>query len=621
MPLRDLQKSLYDPRSSIQEDRKRINAYDPLKGEFAFEEKFRQGKSATEEERKNARYFRKKVFLIGGIALFVLAIGGWGAVQFIRYQRTAFSPERVTISVQSLDRMESNSNVLFTFHVKNDNRVTLHNTAVRVRFPQFFIPEERNDFKRDGLEVGTIELGEISAYSQKDIQFSGKFMGVRSGNISMRADFSYTPEKLSTLFSASDQKTVHIESSALVIDVQAPIEIAQGDEAEYAIRYTNTRGEAYYGMKMQIEYPKGFRVTYSNPQVSEGNNIWYLGAIDSGQSGTVHVKGYFDASENEKEVPIAISIGTNQEDGTFSAYAQSQVKTKIVTPPLSVKQVLNKEHDIKIYAGNVIWVEIAYRNDGKTALRNVVIEQKLNGKIFDFSKMDIEKGAVNVSKQTITWRAADIPELALLNPGDYGNIRYSLKTLGAIPVLSPNDKNFLSSLVTTIDSPDIPDKIGARRIVGTDRSEILLNSDIVSLVDLVDTGTRQTVRLPQVSIGRESVFEVHWKVSNLYNDVSDTIAILSVPSGVTWKGLITAGENAVWNERTQQITWNIGKISSSTGILVAPRELVFLVSVVPQINQANAFINILQNIEVNARDEFTSEHLKDVLDPVQVQAN
>ena len=157
--------------------------------------------------------------------------------------------------------------------------------------------------------------------------------------------------------------------------------------------------------------------------------------------------------------------------------------------------------------------------------------------------------------------------------------------------------------------------------MGTDRSKILLNSSVVSTISLVDTMTHQVVQSPQVFVGKESIFEVHWKISNLYNDISDTEATLSIPSGISWKELISAGENATWNDRTQQLKWNLGKISSGTGILSPSRELIFLISVVPQANQVNSLITILQGTEVSAKDMFTQELLKAKSDPVQVHGS
>lgn len=621
MSLRDIDRSIYDPKSHIERDRKKENQFDPTRqsdvlGVSAAQEEIRR---LSEEEKVQSKIRRRKFMIIGGIACVAFFILAFVAIGIIRYQRTAFSAENVTIQVEGPDKVTGGSEAVFIIRVKNDNRTELANADITLNFPQTFVPTENANFERRGAEVGNIGLGTLAPRSERSVEFRGRFKGAREENATIQAVLSYMPKNFSSPFQTPDQKTVKVDASSLLIDVIAPIEVADGDEAEYLVNYKNLGSDALYSVRMKLDLPAIFDMVSSEPAASEGENVWYIGGLESGDSGTIRIKGILSGNRNE-EVTFRATMGVIQGDNSFLAYSETFTKTKIVKSPLHIEQTVNGTENLLVNAGDTLRFVLKYRNDGDVALRDVIIRQTLSGKIFNYAQAKLYTGSLNAEKQTIIWRASDVSGLAVVKPGQEGTITYEIPILANVPLESVNDKNFSSVSAVVIDSNDVPDRIGEKRIVGADRSEFKLNSDLVSRIEVVNVESGAIESVPRLVYDKENVFEVRWKISNLYNDVTNAVASLSIPSGIAWKGLSQTSENVIWNERTQKLTWELGKLDNGVGVLTPVREVVFTISTFPEKYQAGQEVNFMTGIEVTGEDQYTGEKLRDYKENVHGRA-
>lgn len=610
MPLRDINRSIYDPKSHIERDRRTSSPFNPEQNEkIVISTPPQDIYALTEEEARRSAALRKKWIIGGIIGVAVICAIAVVAISAIKYSRSAFSSDKVSVVVEGPDRIGGTAEAVFLMRVRNDNRIPITNAELRVSFPKTFAPIENPQFNQRGAEVGDFSLGTVSAYSERTVEFRGRFKGTREENASIRVTLNYTPEKLAGSFQVSNQKTVQASSSSLLIDITSPIEAATGDEIEYLIQYRNTGSQPLYSLRMKLDYPGLFHPTGSTPLASEGQNVWYIPGLDPGQSGTIRVRGILEGVKNE-EANFKAMLGVVQGDNTFTMFSESTSKTKIVASPLQVVMTANDLKNSKANVGDLIHYRLSYQNQGDVALRDVIIVQTLEGNAFNFAKADIRRGSLNTSKKTITWRAADIPDLALLKPSQSGVIEFDIPLLSVLTVDSANDKNFSADSSVTIDSNDVPDRLGGKRIIGKDKTRIAINSQLVSRLDIVDAANGKVQEIPSLILGKESVFEVHWKISNLYNDVSGAVASLSIPSGVMWKDLAQTHENVSWNDRTQKLTWELGKLPGATGMLSPSREIVFSIAVTPEFHQSGSDIILFSNIEVLATDDFTQEKLR-----------
>ncbi len=163
-----------------------------------------------------------------------------------------------------------------------------------------------------------------------------------------------------------------------------------------------------------------------------------------------------------------------------------------------------------------------------------------------------------------------------------------------------------------IDSPDVPTPIGSNKIIASNSLFFKLNSKVIleTMGYYIDSNIANSGPVPP-QVGKETSYTIHWLITNISNDVSDARVVSSLPTGVKWTGKIYPDkEKITYNERTNQIIWEIGKIESATGILKPKREVAFQVSIIPETNQLGKPITLVNSSTLTAKDLYTSENLK-----------
>jgi hypothetical protein len=108
---------------------------------------------------------------------------------------------------------------------------------------------------------------------------------------------------------------------------------------------------------------------------------------------------------------------------------------------------------------------------------------------------------------------------------------------------------------------------------------------------------------------------MHLKLMNVSNDLTDAKVTMALSPGVKWKNVFSP-ENAdvSYNERSNELVWNIGTMPAGIGILTDPRELVFQIGIVPNQNQVGKFVNLLGKSVFSAEDVFTKQKLESILE-------
>jgi hypothetical protein len=616
MGLKDLKEKLYKRDTKIDQERHRMSQFNPegeayIEDEQEKEIKLQTGWKALFQDK------RKRALMMGALISLVVVIGALLIIVGIIVKRSAFSADDVHFQIQGPDSLDSNNIAIFYFEYENNNRVDLKDVEVLVQFPESFVPEDNVNFQREGSSRGKISLGMIDAREKKSMQFQGRFFGTADEISYLNATLVYTPSNIHGRFEKDAQKGVTVLSSPLRIDVAAPIEAASGDEIEFNIEYTNQSTRAFQTARMKMEYPSGFQFISSEPQPSEGENIWYLGTIEGEQSGVIKIKGILEGSKDDERV-LRSSIGYIQGGGEFVPYGEAKSKIRIAASPLSVRQSVNSHSEsLNVSTGDKLIYALEYENTGDTGLRDVIVTFQLFGDIFDVARIDTGGGSFNTEKKLLVWKASDVSGLEQLVPGEQGMIRFEVPLLKRIPIEDENSQHFTAYAVATIDSPDVPDRIGSKKIVGKDRMDFRLNTDVFLDVNITEKNTQKSFHEYTPRIGEEAVYEVHWNISNLYNDAINVNATAFLPSSVEWLGVKNDETNNVfYNERTQKIEWQVGKVDHGVGVLQDSRELVFDISVTPQDNQEDKNIEILHSLELTGQDTFTNENIRVALDPI-----
>jgi hypothetical protein len=611
MGLQDLNEELYKRDGEVGRPQ-RTDAFNPSSAsaqDNPSQITFRETQGWTNERQGFVDKHRKTLKTIGviGGAMAFLALS---VVAFVMIRRSAFGDDKVRLTIDGPSEVGGSQLNRFVISYSNTTRADLENAEMTVYYPESFRPEpEGNMLVKSSF--AQIHIGTIDDHSQGKVEIPGKFFGSKGSVVYLKAVLKYKPSTTSGEFQSETQKGITVQSSSLALDVEGPLEAASGNKVEYRLDYANTSDTVQTNLRMKLEYPDGFRFESAEPKTSEGDSVWYLGNVAPGQKGTVKVVGTLDGSRNETK-KLHAKLGILQGNGDFLAYSETDRLTKIIASPLRIVQTVNGLDRLNVNPGDVLYYAIDYRNEGEIGLRDVIVTLDIQSPVLDFSRIKLLSGAYDSKANSIRWKASDIPQLANLAPGQGGKISFSIPVLQNIPMGAETDKNFTLVSTAKIDSPDVPTPTGANKIVGSDTLSLKVNSAPSVQVK----GFYQDARLANTGpmppkVGAETSYTLHWILSNTTNDLDQVQVTASLPTGVKWLGKTDPStENISFNQRTNQIVWNVGGVASGTGGLKPAREVAFQVSVVPESAQVGQNVTLLNESTLTAHDLFTDENLQ-----------
>lgn len=570
--------------------------------------------NALQEEEMKMKVFDKKktkAWVIGGMIVSGIIFVLVASLGFSWYRANIFKNDSVIVSLDGPDKVSGDNTERFVFSYDNQNGVDLENVVILFRFPESFVPEEKDGLKRDGTTSARVEIGTVKSHQKASVDIYGYFSGTTQSAMYIRSILQYSPKNISGLFQRETQKSVTIESSVINVEMTLPIESATGDLVEGVVQYTNRGTDTIFSGKLQIDYPEGFVLQGSDFRPSEGDNVWYLDPLESGAVKTFKFRGMIEGDRGTQK-QFTTTIGVIRGDNSFFAYGKDQKKIQLVGSPFSIQVQMNRGDVRAVSVGTGIEFTLNYKNNGDVGLRDAIVRAVLGGQILDDAAIKVGQGAYDASTHTVIWRASDIPELAFMDPGESGSITFSVPVRKSIPIETTNDTQFTGSVTASIDSVDVPDRIGTRRIVAQDWAEIPLNSSPSLSVDLREGSTNLNLTDVRFEVGKETELVAYVRLRNTYNDLIDGQFVLNIPSGVTFGGSIPLeqDEPVTYDERAQKLVWEVGRVKTATGVLLPDRVIAFRIRITPQEYQTgNNNLILLSGIEFHGKDDFTGESI------------
>ena len=465
-------------------------------------------------------------------------------------------------------------------------------------------------------------IGEIKSGEKGEQIFKLMFFGENRASRNLEAVFHYRPKTITSLLEQKTNYLVVISGSTFKVDMTLPQQVLPEQDFPMNISWENQSENNYQDVKIKIDWPENYNFASALPQPSEQNNIWYLGQVPAGGQNKIDINGSLSGQEGiSRKFVVNVLIYLNDR-----AFVLNQVESylAVIPNPLVMSASVNGD---TVYNANIsddLNFRITYRNDHQVGLRNVVIKAKLDGSMFDFSTLKAYKGYFSSKDKTITWNSTNMPELIVLNPGESGEINFSIKTLKNYVVKSAADKNLMMTMKATIDTTTIPEAIGinspikaaAQVIVKINTKADLLVSSFYrdAPANIINAG-----KLP-LRVGQPVQFTIHWKIKNYTNAINNVVVKTILPTGVTFTGRLAGnmGENQVtYNDRTGEVIWTLDNIPANSGILTKAYEAIFQIEATPAANSVNQAINLTSETTLTAQDMFTQQNISVIVPPVR----
>lgn len=549
----------------------------------------------------SARKRRRRIaFVLGGIAALML-LGGL----VLKVRTMLFSEERIEVTLTGPQDVASAEEITFVVAYANNNWAGLSNATLVLSYPESFHPEMMDMAAAKGLLM-EVPIGNIDANTAEKKSFSGKFYGSKGDLAYLKATLRYTPKGIATVFEKTAQIGVNVATSPLSLEIEAPLEIAAGQDVEYVINYANLSDLPFSNLRVKAEYPDGFQFVSAEPRPSEGESVWYVGNLNTRADGKIVVRGVLSGARDEYK-RIRGMVGFFQGDGTFVAYAENERQTRVVASLFSLSQTVNGLTDIAVSPGETLRYVIRYKNESDIGMRDAIVTLEINPTLLDMTRLSLNKGSYDASRKLIIWKASDIPSLGKIDSGASGEIAFSVPVVATLPAGSERNPSIRS--VAKIDSPDIPASLGANKIVGSNMLLVKLNSlvsiDISALYN--ETPFQNTGPFPP-KVGEQTSYTFSVKLANISNDFKDARLSFILPTSVRYAGTFApTGQTVTFNERANELVWELGTLApSQQGV----RNLFFQVFATPAPNTVGRPLILMNGATLTAKDTFTGKDIR-----------
>ncbi len=519
---------------------------------------------------------RLKSAVFGAVAaLAILGGATWAGLLF--FSRTSgFTGERVDLRVETSEAFVAGAESDVVIRYRNDERIPLARADIELRAPAGF---EIVGSQPASAESGSWSVGSVAPGAEGEVRVRGYVREELDAAMTFEAKLNYRPADFNADFQKVASHTVVIGESVLALAGTGPEQMTPGDEIAFIYEYSNTSDAALEDIRFVVEPIEGFIFASADPAPDEGTALrWSIPTIEANAKGTIAVKGTFSAaSRGPKALPARIGFA---EDGGVMTVARTEAATEVLKSGIDLALIVNGSDKPPVASfGDQLFFTIRYENAGDVTLRDVALVADLpsdpaSGLIDWVSLKDDLEGVRKDS--AITWTKKEIPELAALEPGDKGEINFSVQ-LARRPVAGQATAAYVVRAAVSARIARAGNVSGARQVDAIPVDIRLLSDASFAAFgryyseDGVPIGEGP---LPP-KVGERTVYRITWVIRNSLHELTNLSVATLLPQGVKWTGTpreVTAGA-LDFDETGRKVTWRLNRMPTSVPEIIASFEV------------------------------------------------
>lgn len=566
---------------------------------------------ALEKLTLKQHFIRRKKFIIGLILVLSALVS---LLIFVGRRSFLFNPEVVAISLSGPTLTQTGEPVTFTVRYANPNWVSLSASELRISYPETFQFKEATDWQVAKRQA-VLTVPALGPREEKEISFTGTFQSFDQTAALLTASLRYGPTGLSSQAEKQATWGIELERSLIGIEINGPPSAMNGQGVEYMVEYRNDSSETLETGEVELVYPVGFTPTEFAPEPSQGENRWRVTGLKGGTQQAIRIKGIIRGNTGDTRRVVA-RIGKRGGDDRLVILSEKGKITQVIAPPLSVALTVLDSKTVASM-GELLNFQLRFQNHGSFGLRDLIAIVTLDPNTLHVPGLVMPRG-VSYSSAThqITFKAADVPSLRSLGPGQSGEIAFS------IPVRNDfaerNMKEVETVVQATVDSPDLPRSSNTEYLSA--QQEVRLKIRTETRVEVMgyyfDAFYPNTGPVPP-QVGAETTYTLHLTLRSTLNMLHDGKVTLSFPSHARYYGVVSPDASGVtFNERTNEFTWKVGSVPAGNDTV---RKLVIRIGVTPPPNSVGQVIGILNQGQFSAKDAFTATEFNMAIDGKSIQ--
>ncbi len=545
------------------------------------------------KRRWNVRYkFNKKHLVMDLlIALGVLLLVGLNI--FWAYGGFHYFFNRLDLSARvSNNQVVSGEVSEIIIEYANRNKFEIQEAVLSLTFPKYFILEGVDRENYD-TRNNVLVLGNLSPGANGRVVVRGKIFGNIKEDQAVFASINYfkTDKKGGRLWGQFRKNSIleyRIESSPLVLEsIDFMASMVRGQTLTLPVKIKNTSKDQEY-KKLQLDFVSDDEVKVIDKATRELINLI------PGEERTIIFNYKINSAADIKNIGLRLHWLDPQWDLVQAIW---EGQHEVVDQKFYFE---NKKVGENVAVNPGDWIDFAfeYKNTGSFTLHNVVLGVELAGDYWEVSSAKSSDVLPQVRGQSLTWTEKEWPRLALIQPGETGEVHLSIKTKSYVS--GSSDFNLRMTLWTSnlFESREI--------IIENEPILIRLNSNLAVQVYpmyYAPTGDQLGRGPLPPKVGETTKYWIFAKLINDISSVENVVLTMELPINVSWsnRSNVPVGDPLVFDPNSRAVSWKVSKLPVKPGNI----GFAFEVALLPSANQVGQFPILIQDIKISGRDERT----------------
>lgn len=562
-------------------------------------------------------FYKSKIFILTSVVSLAVIIAAAGFIYYGIFQKGGVLMLEITGDAQ----IEAGDTKIWTVIIRNNLGVAVKNSELNFIYPKGAVPVG-DDTVGKNLR-SKIRIDEIKPEEERKFNFSAQLFGNIGEEKTAEVLILYQPENISSRLQKQASFTMTIFQVPLTVFYDMPEKIVSGQDMKIMIDVTSGSKAVFSNLYLRMDWPLGFEFIASDTKPDYEKNIWKLGDLKRGESRRLTVSARIIGFPEEIKSFIAVLGEYNPQTRQFKTYFEKSGEIRMASPPLFVRQDVNRAQNYIARFGESLSFSVYYKNNLSSVIRDVSIRARMSEEFLDMRSLKVEKGFFDGGTRELVWNASSNSELKELEPGEDGVVTFSVVIKRQPVIGSFSDKNFLISSLAKISTQTIPAGFEGIELAYENSLDVKLESQLSVLAKAVfyNSPLGPNIGALPPSVGKETGYTVIFQISNLSNDLENVKLAASLPGNVKWLNQITGDrkERLNFNPSSGELVWDVGDVSAGTGVVRPRTFLAFNVAITPGEDVLNIRALLVKNIRISGTDSFTKTVLESMASDVTTE--
>lgn len=567
-------------------------------------------------KKKTSRTRIERIIFRVFIALVFIAVAASAA--FFLFFYLGSQGQEVKITIHNAGRVELGADFTIPISIKNVSRSKLNDVELSIGLPRGTRVIEGGIEKAVPSRI-TEKLDDFAPGEERVRDIRVRMFGKEGEEKKVETALLYRPEGISARFSSKQIEMFVIERTPFALSWNIPDTLSNGQEVLLLFRFLSNADMPFEDVSFRFEPSPGFSFISSVPSPDAGESIWRIGALDPGREHEIAIRGRVSGESGEIKV-FRGELGVfNALTKEWTAYSESVKTAEIEVSPLSVTAFLNGSRTQDIEPGGALIYALRYKNNAEFSMQNITVRARLDEgsearqeRLLEFSSLSAGEGGVFDERiRSIVWGPSSNGMLKEIKPGEGGEFTFRINTKSRPIVRTPQDKNFVVTLASSIKAATIPQKFQGLDVSSKDLLESKVSSQVLFLGRAVFRASlfNNSGPLPP-RVGVKTTYTLILEARNFTNDLGDVKVVIPLPQNVSWENIFSPRDAAIaFQTASREIHWNLGTLSAGTGVIRPSANAAIQISILPSEVDIGKPVLLAGEARLSGRDMFTNRDI------------